>query len=174
MDLTKPKRLMTSPYWPMVLVAVGLLILAYSRRQTMEPSNRLDRREFITFSVMGCMFLIEGLKHYSIHPSGIMVHFLLFPVRWITWDKVANAQYIQSWTSDGRKMTKKNGHRIVVTLLDCAYFDPETDGLEKFLIKHPIGALSLRFTAKNKDRYIEIFSRYCELEFQSGTMSNES
>ena len=173
MDLKKSKHLMTAPYWPTVLVAVACFVLAYSIWVKPDFYENHNQRYFRFFMVTGFYLSLEGRTHYSFHAAGIMVHIALIPIRWITWDKVMNAIYIQRWTTNGKKNTKTNGHGIVVTLYDCALFDPAVDDLNMYLLKHPFRAFFIRYTARNADCYTDFFSRYCELEFQSAQMEEK-
>lgn len=173
MDLKKSKCLMTSPYWPTVLVAAAFLLFAYLRITSLEYSNRRTLSTIVVCLILGCHFAINGLVHYSVDEAGIWIRFAYIPIRRVAWSNVLQAIYIQKWTTGGKNTINITGHGIIVTLLGCVYFDPDTDGLTTFLLKHPIGACWIRFTAKSKDRYLEIFSRYCELQVQEGATNKE-
>ncbi len=167
MDLKKPKSVIIPPYLTPILLAIACFAFAYWRCSMTSEFHPRTIGAISACIIVGCYSTIIGLTHCSIHDAGIWVRFFYIPIRWISWDKVLNAMYIQKWTTGGKNTITINGHAIVVTLLGCELFDPEVDGLPTFLMKHPFRSFFIRFTSEKKDLYLEAFQKYCYLSFQS-------
>ena len=160
MDIDSKKGVVIPPYWVDLVVGVICIVAVYWYCGVTTNVAHYMLKQINSLSFLGFLIIAKGLTHFSIHPNGIWMRFLWIPIRWIPWDKVFDAQFIQEWTTTGSAMTKTKGQGIVVTLVGCELFNPEVDGLNMFLLRHPIGSFFIRFAAKKKDLYVDIFRKY--------------
>ena len=176
MNKSNRKQIIIPPYWVDILIAILALLAGYAFRlapqfmDITESSRRVHEVNFIIY--MGQVLLLRSFVHYSLHDKGIVVRFLGIPIRRINWDQISHAEYIYHWNT-GAKFGKINGQGIFVTLHGSPVFVPEIDGLNLFILKHPIRSFFIRFTPKHQKMYVSSFTAfYSKLAFQLGYEEN--
>lgn len=172
MDEAMKKRKTIPPYWVDIVVALFFLMLSlFLWNWGISDGDTLSRRTeygLRFLAGLSILVLVKSCLHWTICEQGIIVRFLLIPIRLIRWDKITMAEYIYNWFT-GSSSIKMDGQGIFITLVGCPLFSPEIDGLNMFLLKHPIGSLFIRFTPRKQIEYVELFQLYFpELDFQLG------
>ena len=164
------KGIIIPPYFLHTILAIAMLWVGMWLYQSRSDMSLLGLRNTKIIIYAGFFLLIRSCLHFSIWPKGILVHFLLIPVRWIPWIKVATAEYLHEWTTNGKSFSKRNGQGIAITLQGCDPFCPEIDGMDMFMLKHPFGFRFIRFTSRKQKLYVSYFKKYYPvLEFQAGS-----
>lgn len=176
MDEAVEKKITIPPYWVNITVALSFLILSVVLRNWgMSDGDTLSRRSEYGLSFLArvsILALLTGCLHWTICEKGIVVRFLWIPIRLIRWNNISTAEYVFEWFT-GSSYMKMDGQGIFVTLHGCPCFSPEIDGLNMFLLKHPVGSLFIRFTPRKQKKYVALFQHYYpELDFQLGYEKN--
>lgn len=161
------KSVLIPPYWLDVLFAVA--VFAISQWEWLfTRSTGFQHRQQSFFLIAGIYLLIRNCVSYIVHPKGIIICWMLIPFRLIKWERVSTAEYLYQWhTWKIHQETKGQG--IFITLPQAPIFSPEIDELSKFILKHPFSSCFIRFTPRNRKRYVEVFRQYYpDLQFQLG------
>lgn len=161
------KKVYIQPYWPELIFGLcGLIVgvfLLFSNASFVEP------RHYRTILIAATVIVIDAVTSFILTPKGIWVLWLFIPIRLIRWYNISNAIYLHHWAA-WLSYNKTKGQSIMVTLCTVLPFNPKTDMVGKFTMKHPIGSLFIRFTKRNRDRYVKAFREYFpKLTFQEGS-----
>lgn len=154
------KSIIIPPFWRDALIAVAALTFGTWRYQSLAAPQLRQLWVLRALIGIGSLLLIKSCFHASIHPSGLVVRFLLIPVRKIPWSDISSAMYIHQWTTNGNRTSTTSGHGFAVRLHGCEDFDPRTNGLNMFELRHPIRFLFIRFTSGKREEYIKLFQEY--------------
>lgn len=184
----------TTPLWISDILLGGVLIaLAMYLFPDFSPRELLPQnwfwllfREHVFTSMLvfliGLLFVLKGGTHYTICPSGLVVRLFWIPIRLIRWSHIGNAEVLGAWISGehtrktvyGRKRTGRmywdKGTGIFVTTRFCPGYVAEAEVMDLFCLKHPIGAVFLRFYPLHQQRYVELFRKYypkLEIQFEA-------
>lgn len=153
------------PYLPHIIISASTLVISILAIQRgIKPA--ISRP--IVLLIASIYVLLRSSFSYLICPRGIVVFFLFIPVRLIRWNKVSTAEYLYHWIII-KSIYEVNGHGLMITLPASEPFAPEIDSVQLFTEKHPFSSIFMRFSKRNKDRYLKIFQEYFpNLTFQIG------
>jgi len=162
------------PYWVNLAIA-GFILLVTMYRPEQSDVTLFDmrmQRYNLLLRILGICLLIPSCIHFSIHPKGLLVHFLWLPVWFLKWNHISSAEYVYSW-KPSELGAPLDGQGIFITLKGCSFFSPEVDGVITFWIKNFFRCFFIRFTPRKQKLYVAVFQQYYpQLQFQIGYEKN--
>lgn len=168
--MSKGKSIIIPPYWKNFRYGLMLIILGAADYCWQIAQSGLDASKLDAITTIGFLLFIPACLHYSIHEKGLAVHFMWIPIWFIPWRRVSAFQYITQWNTgaykwdDRKRAHHVKGHMFVVTIGRCPPFVPDRDDLFRFRLKHPLGAIFIRFSPKRKDQYVAMAKRYAPVQ----------
>ena len=159
------------PHLPHVILGLGTFAVSiYAIERGIGPA--IFRPEPLL--VASIYVLFRASFSYLICSKGIVVFFLIVPVRLIRWNEISTAKYVRHWIVV-KTIYEVNGHGIMITLPASEPYAPEIDSVQLFTAKHPFSSIFIRFSKRNQDRYLCIFQQYFpDLSCQIGHTDREN